>query len=399
MSSPITSAIKVHQKYGRLGVIRSKSTPKKAKTSHAITTSQPLIGPLQNPNGSVAQVNFSSSNSQSQGSGSGSSPPGSPSTLGQVPQPMSRTLFPQSPVAAASPISSGSFPNSPQGSPSPDSAFILRMMKQVQKNTEAVVNNPVTLQLWYLDGKNRMSHLEFKDMLTRWAANGNTDISKVKRNSLIPEATRAVIHMHMKARLRNVDKESWMTLDNTEFHKLMAFLFKKGRKDECLAEQIRKLTFCFDLDVGYESLTSFFRDLAKLKQQYEPTSTEFSAKSQKTQVDAIFKFFPRDKLHKRLEERICKQGKPASLDEFETKAITAATDMYDEKLEMEYCDRYVSSKSNEPKSPSKPHSNPKFSPSVQGKKRTYKDFTSDQDVDTRVHNGYGHFTSANHVLC
>ena len=192
----------------------------------------------------------------------------------------------------------------------------------------------------------------------------------------------------MLAKLGNIDKSSWRALDNEDFFTLMAFLFKEGRKDESLAEQIRTLIFRFQLDKGYMSLTEFFTKLRKLREQYEPGSRDSSVEAQKQQVDAVFKLFPRDKIHMRLEDRINKHGKPKNFDEFESACLKEASALYNCHVEMLSCGQQMLPSDSQPNGSFKKNKKRSFNEYTKGQENPTH--TTDLRPDNRYHNGCGH---------
>jgi hypothetical protein len=161
------------------------------------------------------------------------------------------------------------------------------MLEMLQTMTESnsVVGNPVELKQWDCT---KNDYRWFKDMLTRWAANGmNKELPIDKRNALIIEATVSTIELHMIAKLGTVDKTNWRRVNNTVFFKLMPFLFKDGRRDASMAELIpQRLVFKFQLDQGYTSLLPFFTEFHKLQEEYTESKKHFTREVTKQQIDA-----------------------------------------------------------------------------------------------------------------
>ena len=332
------------------------STSKNPSTRKTLRSPAPFIGPLPAP----------------------SPVPPAPAVV--------RALFPGSPPTAASATGSNTSPSKRSSSPmTPSAQVILDMFTKITESN-AAVGNPVELKPW---DSSKQDYKVFKDNLTRWAANGlKKELPKDKRNSLIVESTVSVIEMHMLAKLGNIDKSSWRALDNEDFFTLMAFLFKEGRKDESLAEQIRTLIFRFQLDKGYMSLTEFFTKLRKLREQYEPGSRDSSVEAQKQQVDAVFKLFPRDKIHMRLEDRINKHGKPKNLDEFESACLKEASALYNCHVEMLSCGQQLLPSDSQPNGSFKKNKKRSFNEYTKGQENPTH--TTDLRPDNRYHNGCGH---------
>ena len=340
-----------------------KGSAKKTGTKVLRSASRTFIGPMPAPT---------------------ASPAAAAAPMASAIPPVARSLFPSSPSAGSSPSRGATSPATPTSR-----TMMLEMLQTITESS-AVVGNPVELKQWDCT---KNDHRWFKDMLTRWAANGsNKEITIEKRNALITETTVSTIELHMMAKLETVDRNMWRQVDNQLFFKLMSFLFKEGKRDASMAEQIpgRVVQLFLNMKEGYTSFVKPLRELHKLKEECADNVKDCTPEAVKQQIEALFKLFPKDATHGRLQERMNRHGKPRTLEEFETVLIRESNEMHASHLEVITCGYQVLPASGKPGDKTNLNQ-PKFK---SNNKRKFDSITTTNNQQTdkvsKFHNGCGH---------